>query len=315
MAARPLPHDSVLLIAYGGPTRASEIRPFLDNVLRGRRVPASRYEEVVGQYEAVGGSSPINDLTFRQAAALRDVLEREGPALPVYVGMRLWHPLLEETLAAMSSEGRRHAVGIILAPHPSQASREAYLEAIARARERLGPASPTVDCAPPFFERPSFIGALEARARRALEEVPEGRRREAAVIYTAHSIPVAMSESSGYSDAVARTAELVSAALGVEDWTVAYQSRSGGPRERWLEPDIGDALRALRDRGRRDAVVVPIGFICDHVEVLYDLDIRARAVAERLGLGFRRAATVGDHPAFARMLAGLVRDVAALPAT
>jgi ferrochelatase len=300
---------AVLLIAYGGPTRPEEIRPFLDRVLEGRPVPKQRYEEVVRHYEVVGGSSPINRLTFEQAARLRQQLEHEGPTLPVYVGMRHWTPLIAETLSEMAREGRRRAHAVILAPHPSRASWESYLEEVARARESLGPSAPGVTFADPFFEHPLFVEALVARVRECLAGIDRGARRQATLVYTAHSIPVAMSEASGYADKVARTAELVSHSLGIGTWRLAYQSRSGKPGDSWLEPDLADELRERGQQGDRVVVVAPIGFLCDHVEVLYDLDIEARGLAGELGIQFHRAATVGDHPAFIGMLADLVRDL------
>jgi protoporphyrin/coproporphyrin ferrochelatase len=304
-APRP---DSVLLIAYGGPTRAEEIRPFLDHVLRGKRVPRDRYEEVVRHYEEVGGASPINRLTESQAERLRERLAGEEPALPVYVGMRLWNPFLAATLRTMARDGRRRAIGLILAPHPSHASRESYLEAIEEGRRALGPDAPAVDCPDPFYDHPRFIEALAARVREAGERLPAGRRREARLVATAHSIPVEMARASGYVGALERTAGLLAAAVGRDAFTLAYQSRSGPPQQPWLEPDISDALRELRARGVHDAIVCPIGFVSDHVEVLYDLDIAARATATAIGIGFERAGTVGDHPAFIEMLAALVRD-------
>jgi ferrochelatase len=306
-----VPHDAVLLIAFGGPTRPQEVRPFLDNVLRGRPIPPERYEEVVRHYEAVGGASPINRLTFEQAEALKRLLEREGPALPVYVGMRFWVPAIADTLACMAREGRRRAAAIVLAPHPSPASWDAYLQAVAEAGRRLGAEAPAIEFAAPWCDHPLFIEAIAARVREAIDRVPAERRAAAALIFTAHSIPVAMSEVSGYAARLTRTAELAGRALGAPSWTIAYQSRSGGPPERWLEPDIAAALRERRSAGARDAVVAPIGFVSDHVEVLYDLDVAARAAAEAAGLGFFRASTVGDHPSFVGMLAALVRDVIA----
>lgn len=305
------PHDAVLLMAYGGPTRPEEVRPFLDNVLRGRPIPRDRYEEVVRHYEIVGGSSPIGRLTRRQAEGLERLLARDGPALPVYVGMRFWEPLIATTLKTLAREGRRRIVAVVLAPHPSPTSRDAYLQALEEARRGLGPAAPDADPAPPWFDHPLFIEAAADRVRRAIALVPAERRGAAALIYTAHSIPIAMSEASGYAAAVLRTAELTSRALGVSSWSVAYQSRSGSPRERWLEPDIGAALAAARRAGATDAVVAPIGFVSDHVEVLYDLDVAAKTAAADVGLGFARAETVGDHPSFLLMLAGLVRGVIA----
>src|SRR5437667_91898 len=207
-----MPADGVLLLAFGGPTRAEEIRPFLANVLRGRSVPPERVAEVVRHYQAIGGRSPLNDLTFRQAHKLEATLAATGPALRAYVGMRNWEPYVADTLARMPGAGARRA-----------------------AAEQLG--------------RPR--------------------------------------------------------------WQVAYQSRSGSPREPWLEPDVNDALRALVADGARDVVVVPVGFVCDHVEVLYDLDVAARATAGSLGLGFARASTVNDHPLFIQMLAEVVAAAAA----
>jgi len=305
--------DAVLLIAYGGPARADEIRPFLDNVLRGRRVPRGRYEEVVRHYEEVGGGSPINRLTGELADRLRDRLRIDGPALPVYVGMRQWPPLISETLAAMARDGRRRAIGLVLAPHPSQASWDSYLEAVEGAQRDLGHQAPVVDYPGFWYEHPLFIEALAERASEAFDRLPAGRRAGAALLFTAHSIPIAMSEASGYAASVAATAQRVAGRLGTPSgWSVAWQSRSGPPAQPWLEPDILDALRAARAAGLSDVVVQPIGFVSDHVEVLYDLDIAARREAESLGLGFVRARTVGDHPAFVRMLAGLARGTSAV---
>ena len=306
-------HDAVLLIAYGGPTQPREIRLFLDGVLRGKPVPPERYEEVVRHYEAVGGSSPLNRLTFQQAQGLRAVLEREGPALPVHVGMRFWNPFIADTLASMAGEGRRRAVGLILAAHPSEASREAYVQAVSEAQGRLGPRCPAVDFVGPWFDHPLFIEAAAARLAETLSNLPADRREQAAIVFTAHSIPLRMAEASGYPAAVARTADLVARRLGIGSWSIAYQSRSGNPRDPWLEPDISDTLSDLKARAARDAVVAPIGFVSDHVEVLYDLDIAARATAGRIGLGFHRSGTAGDHPAFLRMMAALVREVIARP--
>lgn len=304
----PARDDAVLLIAYGGPTRFEEIRPFLDRVLHGRSVPQERYEEVVRHYEMVGGCSPINRLTFRQAEGLQKRLAADGGELPVYVGMRHWKPLLCEALATMAAAGKRHARGVILAPHPSQASRESYIEAVEEARRQVGPDAPKVSFSRPFYDHPLFIEALAGRLRVTLDGLDADRRRAASVLYTAHSIPVGMAKESGYDETFARTAELVSRSLGIDSWTIAYQSRSGNPDDPWLEPEIGDALREAARRGDRTIVVAPIGFVCDHVEVLYDLDIEACGIARDLGLEFHRSATAGDHPAFIGMLAALVRD-------
>jgi protoporphyrin/coproporphyrin ferrochelatase len=299
--------DAVLLLAFGGPNRPEDIRPFLDNVLRGRPVPAERYEEVVQHYLEVGGFSPLARLTESQAEGLRSRLASGGPDLPVFVGMRHWHPDVSETLGTMAAGGLRRAVGIILGAHPSPASREAYFEAVAEARRRVGAAAPAVDFVGEWHEHPLFIEALADRLREALAAVPAGRRASAALVFTAHSLPVAMSESSGYETSLRRTAELVARAAGVSDWRLAWQSRSGGPREPWLEPDVRDVVAEVARAGSRDLVLAPIGFVSDHVEVLYDLDIQARAAAREAGIEFRRAGTAGTHPAFLDLLAELVR--------
>ncbi|HKB08773.1 MAG TPA: ferrochelatase [Candidatus Polarisedimenticolia bacterium] len=304
-------HDSILLLAFGGPERPEDVRPFLDHVLEGKPIPKERYEEVVRHYEEVGGGSPLNRLTLQQATALRDRLAREGPPLPVYVGMRHWDPFIADTLAAMSRAGMRRAVGLVLAAHRSDASWDAYLRAVDEARKRLGPEAPAFDYVAPWSDHPLFIEALRDRTTAAIESVPAARRPAARLLFTAHSIPAAMSERSGYAASLTRTATLLAGALEPHPWSLAYTSRSGRPSDPWLEPDVGMALRTLRSERVCDVVVSPIGFVSDHVEVLYDLDIEARRTADDLGIGFFRARTAGDHPSFTRMLAALVQEVVA----
>jgi protoporphyrin/coproporphyrin ferrochelatase len=304
-------YDSVLLIGFGGPTRREEVRPFLDNVLRGKPIPKERYEEVVRHYDDVGGASPFNRLIFAKAEALRVLLSGEGPRLPVYVGMRHWEPYIADTLIEMAHEGRRRIVGVVLAAHRSPASWEAYLENVDEALGRLGDSAPEVDYVANWSDHPLFIEALAERTSAAIASVPQARRGGARIVFTAHSIPAGMAERSGYAASLRRTAGLVVARLGVKSWSLAYTSRSGHPGDPWLEPDIGDALRSLAKDGAEDVVVSPIGFVSDHVEVLYDLDIAARRTADEIGIGFYRAGTAGDHPSFTRMLALLVRDVVA----
>lgn len=308
MAGAPA-HDSVLLLGFGGPTRRDEVRPFLDNVLRGKPVTRERYEEVVRHYDEAGGSSPFNRLTFAQAESLRLLLSAEGPRLPVYVGMRHWEPYITDTLTEMAHEGRRRAVGVVLAAHRSPPSWEAYLASVDEARGRLGDSAPVVDYVAAWSDHPLLIEALAERTLAAIASVPEARRGRARVVFTAHSLPTGMAERSGYTAGLRRTAGLLAGRLGVATWSLAFTSRSGNPSDPWLEPDIGDALRTLQRDGAQDVVVSPIGFLSDHVEVLYDLDIAARRTADGLGIGFFRAGTPGDHPSFIRMLALVVRDV------
>jgi len=301
--------DSVLLVAFGGPTARHEIRPFLEIVTRGRGIPAGRLEEVAHHYEQMpGGRSPLTELTFAQARGLEQALAQAGPALPVFVGMRNWHPFLHETLGEMAGKGARRALGIILSPLRTEASWERYMQDVAEARARVARA-PEVGFAPAWFEYPRFVAAVADRTRTALGEIPQDVRASTPLVFTAHSVPVAMAEASPYVSDLTAAARAVARRLGHARWSVAYQSRSGSPRESWLEPDVTSVLRRLAADGERHAVVVPIGFVCDHVEVLYDLDVEARRVATAAGLSLHRAAAVNDHPEFIAMLAELVRGI------
>jgi protoporphyrin/coproporphyrin ferrochelatase len=299
--------DAVLLLAFGGPTAPADVRPFLDNVVRGRPVPPARLEAVAHHYAAMpGGRSPLNERTEAQARALAAVLAAGGRTLPVFVGMRFWHPYFHEALAAMRAQGAHRALAIILSSLRTEVSWDRYREELAAARAAVAEA-PAVTFAPPFGRHPRFLDAVAARAGAALAEVPEDRRRSTPVVFTAHSVPVAMAERSPYVEDFAVAAAGVAARLGHARWCLAYQSRSGRPEDPWLEPDILAVLRELGAARDRDVVVVPLGFVCDHVEVLYDLDVEARAVAAGLGVTLHRAGTVNDHPDFIGALAEIVR--------
>ncbi len=303
----PPPIDAVLLIAFGGPEKPEDIRPFLANVTHGRPIPPARLEEVAQHYARIGGRSPLNELTFRQADALRAQLRADGLALPVYVGMRNWTPYLHETLAAMAGDGVRHALGVILSAYRTEASWERYQANVAEARARAGPTAPEVRYAPEWFDRPGFIAAVADRIRGAFQAIPPAARATTPLVFTAHSVPVAMADGSPYVAEFTESSRRVAAGLGHTPWSLAYQSRSGRLEEAWLEPDVSDEIRRLAATGARDVVVAPIGFVCDHVEVLYDLDVGARALAAECGVRFHRARTVSDHPAFIAMLGELVR--------
>jgi protoporphyrin/coproporphyrin ferrochelatase len=300
--------DSVLLVGFGGPATPSEIRPFLDIVTRGRRIPAERLEEVVQHYQQMpGGRSPINELTRAQATALERLLRAEEIPLPVFVGQRNWHPFLHETLAEMAAKGHRQALGIILSSFRTEASWDRYLADVAEAQART-PGSPEVLFAPAWGLHPLFIAAVTDQAETALAEVPEDDRRWTPMVFTAHSIPVAMAEASPYVSDFEQAAHAVIERLEHPRLTLAYQSRSGSPHDPWLEPDIADVVRSLAADGEKHTVIVPIGFVCDHVEILYDLDIEARRIAHEHGMTIHRAQAMNDHPEFIAMLAHLVRD-------
>ncbi|MBF8279712.1 MAG: Ferrochelatase, partial [candidate division NC10 bacterium] len=288
--------DAVLMIAFVGPTKPEEIRPFLANVLQGVPVPPGRLEEVAHHYEEVGGRSPINELTFRQAKALAELLDREGPRLPVYVGMRYWHPLAGEAVEQMMRDGVRRAVGLIMAAHDSgAASWGKYVNAVTKALEAAGPVAPRVEYAPACSNHPDFIAAVAEQVRLQLEEIPSERRDGTPLV-------------SPYVQQLQDSCRRVAKALGHPHWSLAYQSRSGDPRQPWLEPDVSDVLRELSAEGCRSVVLAPIGFVCDHVEVLFDFDLEAKALADSLGIELRRASTVNDHPLYIRALADMVRQ-------
>lgn len=284
--------------------------PFLETVVRGRNVPRERLEEVAHHYHQIGGRSPYNELTFRQAAALeRRLREEHAEPLPVYAGMRNWHPFMREVIARMNQDERRHAVGIILAAHRSNTSLERYQLDVSRGIESHGGVGPEVSYLGAWYDDPLF---LEANAQR-IEEATGFRRGEwpahVPIAFTAHSIPLSMAAGSPYVEDLQASCRGVAAILGVRRWTLAYQSRSGDGRVPWLEPDISDVLRSLSAEGISEVVVQPIGFLHDHVEVLFDLDVEAKETAEELGLKMHRAATVGDHPVFIDLLAQRVMEI------
>jgi ferrochelatase len=304
-------YNAVLLLAFGGPESHDEIRPFLKRVLHGVPVTPSRFDEVAHHYEAVGGRSPLNELTHRQAAALDTCLREKGCALPVFIGMRFASPFIRETLERMASEGVTRALGLILSSHRSEASWERYQQAVDAARAELGAGSPQVDYSPDWHAQPLFIRAWAELVRAELEKIPHARRAATPIIFTAHSVPVAMAERSPYVEQISETAALVAAQLGHRRWTVAYQSRSGNPHEPWLKPDLLTVIRDSSTAGVPEIVLAPIGFVCDHVEILYDLEIEARQAAEGLGIHFYRARCVNDHPLFIRMMAEVIGNTIA----
>lgn len=307
------PFDAVLLIAFGGPQGRDDIRPFLANVLRGRRVSPERVEEVAHHYELFEGLSPITELTGRQAAALEDALAARGLVLPVHVGMRNWHPYLADTLERMSAAGVRRAVGIIAAAHRSYSSCTQYRENVAEARRVLrarGCPDVEVTYVDDWHLAQGFIDALVDNIRAARAALPADRSHQAELVFTAHSIPVAMAQRYPYERQLHESARAVMARLGDPgEPRVVYQSRSGRPEDPWLEPDVGDELREAARRGVRAIVLCPIGFVCDHIEVLYDLDVEAMDVARALGMPLARAAAVNDHPRFIEALTEAVMQV------
>ena len=294
--------DAVLLLAFSGPERPEEVRPFLERVVTGRRVPPARLDEVEGHYQHLGGRSPLPEWTRRQASALEARLAARGAALPVTIGYRHSAPFMEDALRALHERGVGRVVGVIMAAHDGPAARERYREAAEAARAVLGDEAPRIDYTDGFHDHPGFIEANAAHVREAMANVP--RDADARLVFTAHSVPVA--SASPYEDQVAQSARLVAAAVGVDAYGVAYQSRSGPPTMPWLEPSIEDAIDEAAAASTRHVVVCPIGFVCDHVEVVYDLDHEASAYAEARGVTLHRAPTAGVHAAFIDALADRV---------
>jgi ferrochelatase len=295
-------YDAFLLVSFGGPEGPDDVLPFLENVTRGRGVPPQRLAEVAEHYHHFGGVSPINEQCRALLAALRPYLD-----LPMYWGNRNWHPHLADTLRAMRADRVRRAIAFVTSAYGSYSACRQYLDDIAAARAAAGPDAPEVDKVRHFHDHPGFVQPLADGVRRAM---PAGGAR---LICTAHSIPSTMDAASGpaggrYSAQLRETARLVAEAAGVDDWDLVWQSRSGPPHASWLEPDINDHLVALADKEVTAVVASPIGFVCDHLEVLWDLDIEAAATARRLGLAFHRAATPGTDPRFVAMVAELVAE-------
>ena len=301
------PYDAILVVSFGGPEGMDDVMPFLENVLRGRNVPRERMLAVAHHYELFGGVSPINQQNRDLIAALRQSLDTHGIDLPIYWGNRNWRPLLPDTLREMAGDGRRHALAYITSAYSSYSGCRQYLEDIERAQAEVGADAPEVSALRKFYNHPDFIRANADRVRAALATIPAPQQSEAAVVFTAHSIPLSMAEKSRYVSQLREAGRLIAQELGIGGrWRLAYQSRSGPPSQPWLEPDICDTLRVLKNEGEEAVVVAPIGFLSDHVEVLYDLDVEARQLADGLGLTMARAQTVGTHPAFVDTIRQLI---------
>jgi ferrochelatase len=316
-------YDAFLLVSFGGPEGPGDVMPFLENVTRGRGIPPERLAAVAEHYHAFGGVSPINQQCRDLLAAVRQEFRAGGLSLPVYWGNRNWTPYLADTVRAMAAEGVRRAIAFVTSAYSSYSSCRQYLEDIERARAAAGPGAPRIDKIRRFFNHPGFIEPFAEHTRAALAALPADLREQAHLIFTAHSVPVAMAASSGlagggghrYEAELTEAARLIAERTdgGVHPWTLAYQSRSGPPSVPWLEPDVRDHVGDLAKSGTKAVVVVPVGFVSDHMEVRHDLDVEAAQCAQSLGLAFARAATPGTHPRFAAMITELVRERIALP--
>jgi len=303
-------YDALLIVGFGGPERREDVMPFLENVTRGRNVPRERLMGVAEHYNHFGGKSPINDQVRALIAALEPELRGRRIDLPIYWGNRNWRPFLQDTLRQMADAGIRHTLGLVLAAYSSYSSCRQYREDIIRAQAAVETDAPSVDKIRVFYNHPGFITANADHLQQALAKLPTDRRELAHVVFTAHSIPVSMARNCRYEEQLREACRLVCERLGIPDtrYDLAFQSRSGRPGDPWLEPDICDHLGVLAARGVRDIVVHPIGFLSDHLEVLYDLDCEAQQMSRELGLTMVRTSTVGTHPAFVAMLVDLIAE-------
>lgn len=306
--APPTPFDALLVISFGGPERPEDVMPFLRRVVSGRGVPDERLAAVAAHYQQLGGRSPINDQCRALIAALQDELERHGIGLPIYWGNRNWDPLLADTLASMRDDGVRHALAYVTSTFSSYSGCRQYREDIARARAAVGAGAPEVSKLRGAFNHPGFIETMTARVGDALTQLPEQARAGARLVFTAHSIPIAMAKGCAYVAQLQECSALIAAAVGHPERDLVYQSRSGPPQVPWLEPDVLDHLRVLAGQGVKDVVVVPLGFVSDHMEVVWDLDHEASELAATLGMRMVRAGTAGTRPRFVAMIRELVQE-------
>ena len=301
-------YDAVLVLSFGGPEGMDDVIPFLENVTRGRGVPRERLEEVAGHYEHFGGVSPINAQNRALIAALEVELAEHHHDLPVYFGNRNWTPFVTDTVAQMRDDGVQRALLFVTSAFSSYSGCRQYREDIERAVAAVGDGAPEFDKIRVFYNHPGFIEPMVERIQEALARFPEERRGQVDVVYTAHSIPLSMAQTSAYEAQLREAVRLVSELAGVTRYRLAYQSRSGAPHIPWLEPDILDVLDILHTEGKDEVVVCPIGFISDHLEVLFDLDEEGAERARDLGMAYVRAGTAGVHPRFVAMIRELIEE-------
>ena len=301
-------YDAILMIGYGAPEKIEDIRPFLENVAKGRPIPPDRLEEVAHHYELFGGKSPLNEYTYKQARALQNKLAEYGHDIPIYVGMRNWHPFTPDTIKKIYDNGARKVIGMIMAAHQSDASWEKYQRDVQEALTGLG-IEMTFDYSPPLFDHPLFIEDSADRVQDCLDEIPTEEYPETMILFTAHSIPVPMAEASPYVEQLTTTARLIAEKLNYDNWRLVYQSRSGRPTDPWLEPDVCDVIEEISKEGVKNVIAQPIGFICDHIEVLFDIGVEAQETSDEVGIKLYRANTVNDDPKFIEAMADVVQKM------
>lgn len=304
----PEKFDAILMIGYGAPERIEDIRSFLQNVAKGRPIPPERLKEVAHHYELFAGKSPLNEYTYKQASGLQNKLAENGYEIPVYVGMRNWHPFIPDTIREMSEKGVKKAIGMIMAAHQSDASWERYQRDVQEALTELG-IEMEFKYSAPLFDHPLFIEDSADRVLDCLNEIPPEEYSQTMILFTAHSIPTPMAEASPYVEQLMTTARLIAQRLNYDNWRLVYQSRSGRPTDPWLEPDVCDVIEEIAKEGVKNVIAQPIGFICDHIEVLFDIGIEAQEVSDEAGINLLRAKTVNDDLKFIEAMADVVKKM------
>jgi protoporphyrin/coproporphyrin ferrochelatase len=303
-------YDAILVVSFGGPEGPDDVMPFLENVLRGRNVPRARMLEVAEHYNHFDGISPINAQCRELISALRQELNAYHIDLPIYWGNRNWHPMLTDTMQEMKRDGIKRALAFVTAAYSSYSSCRQYRENIIAAQDSVAGGAPVVDRIRVFYNHPDFVAVCGECVRDAVKQIPPDRQPEIRVAFTAHSIPESMASACDYVQQLTESCRLVCEAAGItqDQWNLVYQSRSGPPQVPWLAPDINDHLEDLKSKDVKDVVIMPIGFLSDHMEVMYDLDDEAKDTCRELGLNMIRSATVGTHPRFVGMIRKLISE-------
>ncbi len=303
-------YDAILVLSFGGPEKMDDVIPFLENVLRGRNVPRERMLEVAHHYEQFDGVSPINQQNRELIDALTVELQRAGINLPIYWGNRNWHPMLNETVHQMKADGIKKALTYVTSGYSCYSGCRQYRENIIAAREHIGPDAPTLDKIRVFYNHPDFIAANVEHIQAAINQLPNDLQSNCQIAFTAHSIPDSMASISDYVKQLSETARLIAEQLELPStrYQLVYQSRSGRPQDPWLEPDILDHINSLHAQSINALVIAPIGFLSDHMEVLFDLDVEAKNLCDDLHIPMARSKTVGNHPFFISMIRELIEE-------
>jgi ferrochelatase len=303
-------YDALLIVSFGGPEKMDDVMPFLENVLRGRNVPRERMLEVAEHYYHFGGKSPINDQTRELIVALRKELDQHQISLPIYWGNRNWHPYLTDTMQELKDKGYQRVLAFFVAGYSSYSSCRQYRENVITAQDAVGDGAPVVDKIRVFYNHPLFIEANTELIKASIAQLSPEEQSRYQIAFTAHSIPMSMADTSDYEKQLLETSRLITESLGIppERTKLVYQSRSGRPQDPWLEPDILDHIAALKAAGQTSLVIAPIGFLSDHMEILFDLDTEAHDKCVELGMEMVRAPTVGIHPKFIAMIRELIEE-------